>query len=369
LPRILLLSAYHADSHQYWCEGLITAFPSVDWTLLTLPPRYFSWRIRGNSLTWALSEGAILAVDYDLVIATSMVDLAGLRGLVPSLGQVPTLVYFHENQFAYPRSDHQHPSIEPQMVNLYSALCGDRVVFNSHYNLDSFLGGVNDLLRRLPDGVPGGVVERLAARAQVIPVPLDDTCYRRSEAGGPNEPLSLVWNHRWEYDKGPDRLLAALRQVPDDVPLLVHVVGQQFRREPEVMGELKAFLQQRGSLGCWGYVDSHAQYQALLQRSHGVLSTALHDFQGVAVLEAVAAGCVPLVPSRLVYPEWFGGSNCYASCASIEEEAKALAAAIVGLAQRHEAGRATPAPDVERFRWRQCRDLYAEVMAKLSKAF
>src|SRR5690554_445672 len=98
--RILLLSAYDAVSHQYWRKGLVNALPEHDWTVLSLPARYFSWRIRGNSLSWAFGERERLQQPYDLVIATSMVDLTSLRGLVPSLARTPCVVYFHENQFA-----------------------------------------------------------------------------------------------------------------------------------------------------------------------------------------------------------------------------------------------------------------------------
>ncbi|MFC6979090.1 tRNA-queuosine alpha-mannosyltransferase domain-containing protein [Microbulbifer taiwanensis] len=48
----MLLSAYDADSHKRWRRGLVAAIPEWQWTQLTLPPRYFSWRIRGNSLSW-----------------------------------------------------------------------------------------------------------------------------------------------------------------------------------------------------------------------------------------------------------------------------------------------------------------------------
>ncbi len=46
--KVLLLSAYAAQSHVYWRRGLQQMFPQWDWTCLELPPRYFSWRVRGN---------------------------------------------------------------------------------------------------------------------------------------------------------------------------------------------------------------------------------------------------------------------------------------------------------------------------------
>jgi hypothetical protein len=93
--RILLLSAYHANSHKAWADGLVAAIPAHQWTVLTLPPRHFSWRLRGNSLSWAMLQSEQLNADYDLLVATSMTDLSALRGLCPSLCRLPTLVYFH----------------------------------------------------------------------------------------------------------------------------------------------------------------------------------------------------------------------------------------------------------------------------------
>ena len=95
--RILLLSAYDAQSHKYWREALVDEFPEHHWTQLVLPGRYFSWRIRGNSMQWALGAKATLDQPYDLVLATSMVDLASLKGFVANLANIPSILYFHEN--------------------------------------------------------------------------------------------------------------------------------------------------------------------------------------------------------------------------------------------------------------------------------
>ena len=100
--NILLLSAYDAQSHQRWRNGLVSQFPEYQWTVLRLPPRFFSWRLRGNAYSWFMRNKDELDQNYDLIIATSMVELSALRGLIPSLAMIRTILYFHENQFAYP---------------------------------------------------------------------------------------------------------------------------------------------------------------------------------------------------------------------------------------------------------------------------
>ena len=169
--RILLLSAYAARSHVHWQESLLEMFPRWQWRVLSLPPRHFSWRIRGNPLYWSMAEREVLQGEYDLLLATSMVDLATLRGLVPALAALPTVLYFHENQFAYPPGRRRHGLLEAQMVSLYGALAADAVVFNSAYNRDTFLDGCAALLERLPDYTPAGCVALLRQKSRVLPVP------------------------------------------------------------------------------------------------------------------------------------------------------------------------------------------------------
>ncbi len=63
-----------------------------------------------------------------------------------------------------------------------------------------------------------------------------------------------------------------------------------------------------------GYVDSKADYVAWLSGADIILATATHEFQGLSVLEAVAAGCIPVLPDRLAYAELFESGYKYPDC-------------------------------------------------------
>lgn len=321
--RILLLSGYDATSHQRWRNQLTGLLDGYHWHTLALPPRFFRWRIRGNPLSW-LNESC-LRERWDLVIATSMVDLASLRSFHPHLARTPCLLYMHENQFAFPVSGQQAASVDPQMVNLYSAISADCVAFNSAWNRDSFLAGVQAFLARMPDEVPSGLVEGLRDKSRVVPVPIEDRLFADDRNGINWARPHLLWNHRWEYDKGPDRLLK-LVQVLDrrSIPFRLSVVGESFRRQPAAFGQIRTLAGSR--LEQWGFLESRADYDRLLRQADIVISTALHDFQGLSMLEAMASGCVPLAPDRLSYPEYVPPVSRYDSHeadADLEAEAAA----------------------------------------------
>ena len=139
----------------------------------------------------------------------------------------PAMVYFHENQFAYP-DRRESLRIEPQFTSLYAMLSADCVLFNSAYNRDTCLTGAQALLRKMPDAVPAGVIESIADRSRVLPVPIEDHWYEDAHRNmDSTQPLTIVWNHRWEYDKAPERMLAALLELHEaGIDFTVHVIGQ-----------------------------------------------------------------------------------------------------------------------------------------------
>jgi len=325
----------------------------------------------------------VLEAGYDVLVATSMVDLATLRGLVPSLAALPCVVYFHENQFAYPiaksvsASTQQHSNtLEAQMVSLYSAIAADRVVFNSRYNQDSFIQGCDALLGKLPDKVPRGILSLFKAKMRVIPVPLRESgggaasisAWRGVTVENTKRVLRLLWVGRFEYDKGADRLLNALNILEQSgVDFELAVVGQQFRNSPVEFSQIKSQFAHR--LVQFGYIESRVSYRGLLAGADIIFSTAIHEFQGLAVLEAVAEGCVPVVPGRLAYPELFPSDNCYQSYldnSPLEAEgAAALIAEIFGGIIRGE----MEVPDVSGFSATALKPRYAALIEDLCSSW
>ena len=302
-PRAWLLSAYRADSHAAWADWLVREQSQYDWQRFELPGRNFRWRIRGNPLSWLdrLPEEAPA-----LIVATSMVDLATLKGLMPQLSRVPTLYYFHENQFAYPRSPQQSRSVEPQMVQLYGALAAQRILFNSAFNRDSFLAGVDELMHKMPDHVPVGLRRRLALKADVCPVPIEPV-----EPSVDKDERLIVWNHRWEYDKAPDLFAdAMIAAAGRGLDFRLALLGARPRQAPAALRRLREHL--GGRIVADGRVDTPV-YRRLLAEASIVVSTALHEFQGLSVLEAVSAGVRPLVPDALCYPEQYPQACRYAA--------------------------------------------------------
>lgn len=329
--KILLLSAYDASSHRYWREGLVSALPEFEWTVLSLPPRYFNWRIRGNALSWTQENSQQLAQSFDLILATSMTDLATLKALNPLLVNVPSILYFHENQFFYPNNTQQAQRIEPQWVNIYSALSANLLLFNSEFNKQTFNAGVRSLLKKMPDHINANdVLESFESKSQKIVVPLSQSSIEfavNSEKviSHDKKPINLVWNHRWEHDKGPGRLLAIVEcLLSESIDFSISIIGQQFRQQPPEFEKIKALLhkQKPKALKHFGFVESEQVYREALSSADVVLSTALHDFQGIAVLEAVALGCIPLLPDRVVYPEIFPKECLYSGDENISVEAQ-----------------------------------------------
>lgn len=346
--RALLLSGYDAVSHRHWHNLLCKNLHSIDWTVISLPDRHFYWRARGNGLTYAFSHDQQLAGPFDLLIATSMVDLCTLRGFMPHLALVPTLVYFHENQFVYPMKPaggRNSNIINAQLTSIYSALCADHILFNSQFNKDTFYQGAAALLNKMPDGVQRDLLVRPQKLSAVLAVPITkDNCIKELTipAGFSSDdgPVEIVWNHRWEYDKQPEVFFSVMEKLHNaGIDFRLHVMGQSFREIPDCFAKARLLLQNK--IVTWGH-QSSADYYRILRQAHIVVSTALHDFQGLSLLEAIHRGCLPIAPDRVAYPEYIPPDLLYGIQ---QDEADSLFEKLVTLL-----GSPLPvAPDVTRY--------------------
>ena len=243
-----------------------------------------------------------------------MLDLPVFKAAVaPVLGRVPTIVYFHENQLTYPLPPGVERDLSYGFKNLASAVVADAVFFNSEFHRREFLKAATELLAAMPDEIPDWVPMDIEARSTVLPLGCELRRLDEHRAkglsdretqrwGDPTKGPLLLWNQRWEYDKAPGDLFAALYALKE--------AGVRFRLAmagPNQGTPTAEFLRAKEELADrivqWGSVQKASDYAALLWAADVVVSTALHEFFGVAVVEAVYCGCRPVLPWRLSYPE------------------------------------------------------------------
>jgi len=326
--RILYIEPFDGGSHAAFTRTL-TEGVEADWTALTLPGRHWKWRARGSAVYLVQRHGDALSQPYDLIVAGSFLPLSDLLALVPPLAAVPSVLYFHENQLAYPvQGGAKERDFHYGFSQMVSALAATRCVFNSQWNLESFIAEGRALLRRMPDARPPGWMEAIEAKSLVIPVPLElpDTApiiHDAAELGrsGP----TILWNHRWEYDKAPQDFFAALEVLASrQTPFKVIVCGERFSKAPEAFETAREWLGDR--ILHWGWADSRRDYLDLLASADIAVSTAIHEFFGVSMLEATHFGAHPLVPDRLSYPELFPAEHRYKDVGDLVSKLEALCA-------------------------------------------
>ncbi len=328
--RILVLEPYYGGSHRAFLDAWV-ARSRHRFELLTMPARKWKWRMRGAAL-WFADALATSRRPADVLFTSDMLSVADLRALLPAeYRQTPMVCYFHENQLTYPLSEHDYRDYHFGLTNLTSGLAADAVWFNSAWHRDVFVQAVKDLLRQMPDHVPPGLSERVAGRAEVfwpvVDTPPGDVLRAAAARGERRDPLTILWCHRWEYDKDPEtffRTIFRLDESGTDFRLVL--AGESFRAVPSVFEAAWKRLQPRILYA--GYLKSRPEYWSWLARAEVVVSTALQETFGIAVVESLLAGCWPLLPDRLSYreilPAEFHAPCLYADEAELFERLTAL---------------------------------------------
>uniref|UniRef100_A0A8I5NAG5 tRNA-queuosine alpha-mannosyltransferase n=1 Tax=Papio anubis TaxID=9555 RepID=A0A8I5NAG5_PAPAN len=475
---ILIIEAFYGGSHKQLVDLLQEELG--DCVLYTLPAKKWHWRARTSALYF--SQTIPISEHYRTLFASSVLNLTELAALRPDLGKLKTILYFHENQLIYPVKKCQERDFQYGYNQILSCLVADVVVFNSVFNMESFLTSIGKFMKLIPDHRPKDLESIIRPKCQVIYFPIRfpdvsrfmpkhktthlkkmlslkgnggtvlsmalpfqpeqrdsegllknsnsecdahcglDTARReylgnslRQESdlkkstspenssshrgenkqnltvnpcatlgGDANQQrlLHIVWPHRWEHDKDPESFFKVLMHLKDlGLNFHVSILGETFTDVPgslpgmpslglkstpaasvsgiifstetrRFIATLKArssihptredhednefwntapktslkklfskiinvFSEAKKALGSsvlhWGYLPSKDDYFQVLCMADVVISTAKHEFFGVAMLEAVYCGCYPLCPKDLVYPEIFPAEYLYST--------------------------------------------------------
>ncbi len=299
--KVLALEPYFGGSHKSFLTGL-RDHSRHDWELLTLPPFKWKWRMRHAPLTYRnqLYHEPLLSQKFDLIFCSDMLNLAEFIGLTRSdLQQLPTVIYFHENQLTYPFRDDFERDRHFAFSNFSSALRADEVWFNSSYHQNNFLIEMERFLKKMPDFNLDSEIKTVRSKSKVL-YPGINSLQNHSQKVNPVP--RILWAARWEHDKNPELFFDAMTALlQQGIEFRLSVLGESFSDIPPVFAAAQEKFADH--IDHFGYLKSRFEYESVLQNSDIFVSTADHEFFGLSVVEAIDAGCWPILPNRLSYPE------------------------------------------------------------------
>ena len=303
--EVVVVEPWYGGSHRAWADGLVR-HSKHQIRLVTHPDRFWRWRLRGGAVTLAAGLRSDIGAHGrpDVLVVSSLVHGAALLGLARrSIEAVPVVAYVHESQLRYPTIDGRAPDTDATMANWQTLLAADAVWWNSAYHRDTVLEALPTFLDAAPDLPQSGLVAAVEAKSRVVPVGVELEAFlgaERTTAPSVDGPL-VVWNQRWEHDKDPLGWLRIMTRLADaGVSFRLALAGERPRERDRDASRLLDRLADRIELDT--FLDRDA-YRDLLVCSDVFLSCARHEFFGISVVEAIAAGCVPVLPDALSHPE------------------------------------------------------------------
>lgn len=330
MGRVLLIEPWYGGSHRAWADGVVR-HSRHDVTLVTHPAAHWRWRLRGGAVTLAedAAEAVAEAGPPDVVLVSGMVDVAALRTFArASIGAAPVVLYLHENQVAWPEGPARAAGDPLGWVTWTSMLASDQILLNSGHHRDVLLEGLDRLLSSAPDRSHRNRLDEVARRCSVVPVGVEVDDLLDAPRGPASGAPLVLWNQRWDADRQPERLLAILGHLADDgVAFGLALAGENRRSDPK---EFAAAIDHLGERVIHVGHAPPADYRDLLLRSDVVASVSRHEYFGIGIVEAVAAGAVPVLPAALSYPEILP-AWAHDSCLYRAAPAERLRSVLVGL--------------------------------------
>lgn len=319
--EILAVEPFFGGSHRYFLEGL-RRHSQHRVTILSLPARYWKWRMHGGAVTLA-HEALALEDDFDVILASEMLNLPNFLALTRQrFSATPVVLYFHENQATYPMPPFEKRDLTYAYINWASLMAADAAWFNSRYHLEEFFDELPRLLKHFPDYQNLESVGPARGKSFVMEPGCELSALDRHQVGKSPVPR-IIWNHRWEYDKDPEAFFRALAAVKDGgIGFELALAGQNPRQEPREFLEARETFSDE--LVHYGFVPGLGAYAELLWSSQVMVSTAVHEFFGMSTIEAMSCCCHPLLPDRLNYPDLATAGFLYRDGDELVERLSAL---------------------------------------------
>ena len=308
--KILHLSPVLRGSHLHFAEGLkkYSAFE-----FKTLGFKKLNWFSASLCSPLLGSTEKLTPLDVaetfkpDFLLCTDFCNLPGFIAFHRQLGNTPSILYMHENQLTYPLHSPKKPRNEAIIwQTLQTCSWVNEIWFNSKWHFEDFFEGLKKFQTRFPIQYDFETSLREKSRVVYPCIDFDGLPTLNTRIRKPNEencgPIKILWNHRNDYDKGFARLVPLLRQLVDaNIPFQWIHLGESKTDGCEKIDRLVEVLGNR--LIHVGRVEDRIHYLKWLERADIVISLSDHEFFGMSVLEAIRAGCFPLLPNRLSYPE------------------------------------------------------------------
>ena len=316
--HVMAVEPFYGGSHRAYLDGVLRR-SGHRWNLLTGKAVHWKWRMRSAPIQLAKKIAEYLAKQGqpDVIWCSDMLDLPQFLGFAARYGleQRPTIAYFHESQWTYPQAKEAREDFHYGYTNLLTAIAADECLFNSAFHRDEFLDASERFVRRMPDSIATHEFEQLRRKCHVVYPGFEPVSTERSSK---RKKIIIGWVSRWEHDKRPDAFVELLRLLRlSNVEFSLVLLGSRPRKGS---ADLDAIRREFAEVILFdGYAESRQEYWSQLGNIDIVVSTADHEFFGIAICEAIDAGAIAVVPDRLSYPEIVATPTRYDSIAEAVE--------------------------------------------------
>lgn len=306
--HVLYVESYGSGSHLRMVDSLRSHSRHRIYPLIA-GPDHWRWRYATAhyDLVPKLASNINAGNRPDLIVLSGPMNVGALIAALPQdYRGVPRVAYFHESQWTYPspsNADTGHLLVS----HLDALFLCDEAWFNSAFHRDTFRQAALEhpslRMRRLARNV---ISDRWQTTRVVYP-PVAFQIPDQQRAAS-TQKQRILWSARWEFDKRPDLFTSAIRALArrrNDFELVLLTPGSLPSPDADPrLSSLDPFIAIRGPL------VARNDYEAAVRSCDVFVSTADHEFFGMAAIEAAMAGALPILPDALAYPEtlpaaWF----------------------------------------------------------------